>query len=73
MNSRLVPSPTHFSGTWHDIASALRRVAFWAAVLLPLAYIPLLSSPIDDAELLTLAALIAVHVGCLLAGHDYSP
>jgi uncharacterized membrane protein required for colicin V production len=73
MNSRLLPSPIPLSGAWHDVASVGRRVAFWAAVLLPLAYVPLLSSPIDDAELLTLAALITVHVACLLAGHDYSP
>jgi hypothetical protein len=48
-------------------------VAFWTAVVLPLAYLPLLSSPVDDTELLVFVALVAVNVVCLLVGHDYSP
>jgi hypothetical protein len=73
MNSRLLSLPTPSTRPWQTLASGVQRIAFWAAVLLPLAYVPLLSAPVDKPELLTLGTLIAVHVCCLLAGHDYSP
>lgn len=73
MNSRSVSLPTSTSRALHSLTGGVQRIAFWAAVLLPLAYVPLLATPINDPQLMTLAGLIAVHVGCLLAGHDYSP
>ncbi|MFC7133133.1 MULTISPECIES: hypothetical protein [Salinibaculum] len=72
MNFRLVPLPTPPTA-WDTVAGGIRRLAFWAAVLMPLVYVPLLSSPVTDSELLAFAGLVAVHVGCLLVGHDYSP
>lgn len=55
------------------VTSGLQRLAFWAAVLLPAAYVPLLSSPLGQQQLLVLGGLLALNVGCLLLGHDYSP
>jgi hypothetical protein len=72
MNSRPVPRPTT-ARAYHSLTGGVQRVAFWAGVVLPLAYVPLLSSSIAQTELSTLGALIAVHVLCLVAGHDHSP
>jgi hypothetical protein len=71
MNRRPVPSGAE-PPVGH-LRRSLQRLAFWTAVVLPLAYLPLLSSPIDGQELLVLLALVAVNVVCLLVGHDYSP
>ena len=80
MNRRPDPLPSRaeppvqrvIDGTQH-VVSGLRRLAFWAAVVLPLAYLPLLSNPVDGQQLLVLVALVAVNVVCLLVGHDHSP
>lgn len=54
-------------------AAAIETVGFWIAVLLPLAYVPLLltglSSP-EDATLL--AALVVLHLLALSAGHAHN-
>ncbi|WP_340098715.1 hypothetical protein [Salinibaculum salinum] len=73
MNHRPVPLPPCPELPGQRLVGVLRRVAFWTAVVLPLAYLPLLSSPVDDTELLVFVALVAVNVVCLLVGHDYSP
>ncbi len=72
MSSRLAPIPIS-PRPLQSLTSGVQRLAFWVAVVLPLAYIPILSSPVEKSELLALTALIGVHVVCLLAGHDYSP
>jgi|AntRauTorcE11897_2_1112592.scaffolds.fasta_scaffold226595_1 hypothetical protein len=73
MSHRSVPLPSRPELPGERLVSVLRRLAFWAAVVLPLAYLPLLSSPVDDTELLVFVALAALNVVCLLVGHDYSP
>lgn len=73
MNRRPVPLPTSADPPLGSLVSGLKRLAFWTAVVLPLAYLPLLSSPIDTQQSLVLVALVAVNVVCLLVGHDYSP
>jgi hypothetical protein len=73
MNRRPVPLPTRVEPPLGSLVGGLKRLAFWAAVVLPLAYLPLLSSPIDTQQSLVLVALVAVNVVCLLVGHDYSP
>lgn len=70
MHRRLVPELTPADTAWRVAASGLRRAAFWAAVALPLAYLPLLTL---DGGVRAVAALVAVNVVCLFVGHDYSP
>jgi hypothetical protein len=73
MNRRPVPLPSRVEPPLGSLVGGLKRLAFWAAVVLPLAYLPLLSSPIDTQQSLVLIGLVAVNVVCLLVGHDYSP
>lgn len=50
----------------------LRAVAFWLAVVLPFAYLPILAGGIaNEAELVTFLALMAANAAALLVGHDY--
>lgn len=47
-------------------------IGFWAAVLLPLAYLSLLATGVQtQADILLLSGLLAVHVVALLVGHGY--
>ena len=55
-----------------QVASQLRRLAFWGSVLLPLAYVPLLSGVAGDRPLLV-AGLLSLNAVCLLVGHGHSP
>ncbi|WP_302082145.1 hypothetical protein [Salinibaculum rarum] len=72
MSRRPVSLPRRTELPARSLVSGLRRVAFWAAVVLPLAYLPLLSSPVDDTQLLVFVALATLNVVCLFIGHDYS-
>ncbi|MEF8843125.1 MAG: hypothetical protein V5A62_16120 [Haloarculaceae archaeon] len=50
----------------------VRALAFWLAVALPFAYLPMLASGFgSEPELLTFLALIAANAVALLVGHDY--
>lgn len=73
MSSRSVTLPTSPSRALYGFTEGVRRIAFWAAVLLPLAYVPLLATPVNDTQLMALGGLIAAHIACLVAGHDYFP
>jgi hypothetical protein len=73
MSSRPVPLPSSVENTPAPaVASQLRRLAFWGSVLLPFAYVPLLSGVAGDRPLLV-AGLLALNAVCLLAGHGHSP
>ena len=50
----------------------VRALAFWLAVALPFAYLPLLVGGIGtEAELVTFAGLVAANAVALLVGHDH--
>lgn len=50
--------------------TAVRAVAFWTAVLLPLAYLPLfLAGVVGAIDPLTLVALVCFHAVAVLVGH----
>jgi len=50
--------------------TAVRAVAFWTAVLLPLAYLPLLFAGVVGAvDPVGLVALVGVHAVAVLVGH----
>jgi hypothetical protein len=51
--------------------SSVRAVAFWAAVVFPLAYLPLLRGGVAASELLPFLALLAANLLALTVGHDY--
>jgi hypothetical protein len=70
MSSRPVPVRKLTCGPVQTVVTGLQRLAFWAAVLLPLAYLPLLS--VAGVEPV-LVGLVAVNVACLLVGHGHSP
>ena len=55
------------------LVGGLRRLAFWLAIVLPVAYLPLLAAGIGGRSGLLLAALLAVNLCCLLLGHEYAP
>ncbi|MUV59101.1 hypothetical protein SAMN04487947_3739 [Halogeometricum rufum] len=46
-------------------------VTFWAAILLPLTYLPLLAGGLEQAEMLRFAGLLACNLFALVAGHGY--
>lgn len=48
-------------------AAAVRAMAFWAAIGLPLVYLPALAMGHSGVFL----ALFAAQIACVIAGHDY--
>jgi ABC-type Fe3+-siderophore transport system permease subunit len=50
----------------------VRAAAFWLAVVLPFAYLPLLAGGFGgESELLTFVGLVAANAVALLVGHDH--
>ncbi|MCO8266968.1 hypothetical protein ACOZ4B_19250 [Haloferax prahovense] len=72
-----IPSTTDsialdFASTISRLAYApLETVAFWSAVALPLAYLPVLSGGLSAGELPLFAGLIAFHAIALVLGRDH--
>jgi len=50
-----------------------RAAAFWAAVLLPLAYVPALHSAVGGHRPGVFLGLLLSHAACSLIGRDHSP
>lgn len=61
------------SETVRSIARNLRGVSFWAAIVLPIIYLPLLSGGLSGGETLLFVALLAVNAGAFVLGHDHEP
>lgn len=74
MNSRgFHPSQTA-SDISGQIGSAISYVAFCAAILLPIAYIPsLMLIQRTSLDLSVFVAAVAVNVGALVIGHGFQP
>jgi hypothetical protein len=49
----------------------IKRVAFWAAIALPLAYLPLLVGGLEDVEITLFVGLLALNVVAVTLGHGY--
>jgi len=49
-----------------------RRAAFWAAVVLPLAYVPAAYGVMGFEGAWSAIALIAVHMACVVIGHEHN-
>jgi hypothetical protein len=52
-------------------AAAVRAVAFWLAVVLPVAYLPLVADGVAGSELVPFVTLLAANVVALTVGHDH--
>lgn len=54
------------------LRTAVRALAFWLAVLLPLGYLPLLAAGLDSTTaVLTFLGLVAANVCALVVGQPY--
>jgi hypothetical protein len=54
------------------VIKPIRAAAFWLAIALPFAYLPMLAGGIGgEPELLTFVALVAANAVALLVGHDH--
>lgn len=54
-----------------SVLAPLRFLGFWAAVLLPLAYLPLVHGGLTGGESTVLVTMVAVNVVSLVIGHGY--
>ncbi|MFB6301639.1 MAG: hypothetical protein ABEH78_02075 [Haloferacaceae archaeon] len=54
-----------------SVLAPLRFLAFWASILLPLAYLPLVHGGLTGSEPTVLGALLVANLGALLVGHGY--
>jgi hypothetical protein len=52
---------------------ALRQAAFWLAVLLPIAYIPLLLEGLEGARMGLFVVLAALNLLAIVVGSDHTP
>ncbi len=51
----------------------LRAASFWAAIVLPFTYLPLLTGGLTGGEPLLFAALVAANALAFVVGHGYEP
>ncbi|WP_280537879.1 hypothetical protein [Halopenitus sp. POP-27] len=72
-NHSLRPNTTLPTRLRRSTGRRLRAVAFWAAVLLPLTYLPVLHGIVIDASAELFLLLLASNVVAAYVGHDYSP
>jgi hypothetical protein len=49
----------------------LKTIAFWSAIALPLAYLPLLANGLGTADVPLFVGLLAVHATALVLGRDH--
>ena len=52
--------------------AGIRAAAFWAAVALPLAYVPVASGAMGFESAWSALALIVVHAVCVVIGHEHN-
>ncbi|MGQ4555078.1 hypothetical protein [Halobellus sp. GM3] len=51
----------------------LKAASFWAAIVLPFTYLPLLAGGLTGGEALLFAGLVALNALAFVLGHDYDP
>lgn len=57
---------------WNKAIAGVRAAAFWAAVVLPLAYVPAAYGVMGFEGAWSAIALIAVHMACVVIGHEHN-
>ncbi|MFB6160675.1 MAG: hypothetical protein ABEJ61_05800 [Haloferacaceae archaeon] len=70
--ARLRPDVSVSNALRRTVLTPVRFLAFWAAVLLPLVYIPLVHNGLHGGETTVLAALLVANALALLVGHGYA-
>ncbi|WP_336025319.1 hypothetical protein [Halobellus salinisoli] len=50
-----------------------KAASFWAAIVLPFTYLPLLAGGLTGGEALLFAGLVAVNALAFVGGHGYEP
>ena len=63
-------------GSWwrQTLHRPVQTVSFWAAIGLPILYVPLLmTTPVTTGDERLVAALVVLHAVALLLGHSYDP
>lgn len=63
-------------GSWwrETLQRPVETASFWAAIGLPVIYVPLLlAPPVTAGDERLVAALVALHAVALLLGHSYDP
>jgi hypothetical protein len=56
----------------YSVIDPLRALSFWTAVLLPLAYLPLVTNGLTTGETSVLLALVVANVVALVLGHGHA-
>ena len=56
-----------------SVLRTLRIASFWAAIVLPITYLPLLAGGLAGGEAVPFAALVALNAGAFVLGHDHDP
>jgi hypothetical protein len=54
------------------LEATIRRVSFWAAIVLPLVYLPLLSGGFGPQTGYTVISLLALNLIALFVGHSHT-
>ncbi|MFC7324379.1 hypothetical protein ACFQMF_07270 [Halorubrum rutilum] len=75
-SSRSIRAPIRIGATlssacWNRAVASVRAVAFWAAILLPIAYVPAAYGVAGFEQGWRPLALIVLHVACVVVGHDH--
>jgi VIT1/CCC1 family predicted Fe2+/Mn2+ transporter len=70
--ARLLPDESMSSTLRRTVLAPIRFLSFWAAVLLPLVYLPLVHNGLTGGETTVLAVLLAANAVALVVGHDYA-
>lgn len=74
MSNSSLPSGRHAPRQVRRLtAGGIRAVAFWAAVLLPLAYLPALHVGLVESRPGLFMALLLTNVVCAVVGHEHDP
>ena len=66
---RLRPPLPRTLASW--LGRPTRAVAFWAAIALPVVYLPLFTVDVDWLPAWTVFALLALNILALVVGHSY--
>jgi len=56
----------------NTLRTTVRGMSFWAAILLPLVYLPLLSGGSGSRTSLIVIGLLGLHLIALFAGHNHT-
>lgn len=70
--ARLLPGESLSNVLRQTVLTPVRFLSFWAAVLLPLVYLPLVYDGLSGSETTVLAALLVMNALALVVGHGYA-